>query len=139
MKNGYLAIVLHKGGDTKTKYVHRLVLESFTGPAPEGMECLHIDGDKTNNHLDNLRWGTRQENILDIVRHGRHHNANKTHCKHGHAFIPENVPEWAKEKDIRNCLACNRARSYLWKHPELADQFQRIADQYYIKATEGAN
>lgn len=47
----------------KTKYlVHRLVLEAFVGSCPENMECDHIDRNRTNNHLTNLRWVTRSEN-----------------------------------------------------------------------------
>ena len=45
--------------------VHRLVLETFVGPCPEGMECLHRDHDKKHNQVDNLRWGTHQENMED--------------------------------------------------------------------------
>lgn len=52
------------------KMVHRLVLETFVGPCPPGMECRHLDGDKQNNRLDNLCWGTHQENEKDKVRHG---------------------------------------------------------------------
>jgi len=42
------------------------VLEAFVGPAPEGHEGLHGDGDPANNRLDNLRWGTRSENNIDV-------------------------------------------------------------------------
>lgn len=49
-------------------YVHHLVLTAFVGPAPAGMECLHWDDDPANNVLDNLRWGTRSENLADFQR-----------------------------------------------------------------------
>lgn len=52
-------------------YVHRLVLETFIGPCPDGMESCHFpDKSTTNNHLDNLRWGTHQENMIDREKHG---------------------------------------------------------------------
>lgn len=54
----------------QTLYVHRLVLEAFVGPCPEGMEGCHIDGDGTNNRLDNLRWDTHVGNVKDSIRHG---------------------------------------------------------------------
>jgi predicted XRE-type DNA-binding protein len=57
--------------DGETKFVHALVLETFVGPCPEGMECRHLDGDGQNNYVDNLRWGTRFENVADKIRHGR--------------------------------------------------------------------
>ncbi len=51
--------------------VHRLMLETFVGPRPEGYICRHLDGDPTNNHLSNLCWGTPRENYDDTIRHGR--------------------------------------------------------------------
>ena len=54
------------------KTIHRLVLEAFVGPCPDGMQCCHNDGDPTNNHVENLRWDTAKENMKDRERHGRH-------------------------------------------------------------------
>lgn len=60
-----------RNGDKITQFqIHRLVLEAFVGPCPEGMECCHNDGDPTNNRLDNLRWDTRQANVEDSIKHG---------------------------------------------------------------------
>ena len=54
-----------RSGDLRTVSGHRLVLEAFRGPCPEGMECRHLNGDPLDNRLDNLAWGTREENELD--------------------------------------------------------------------------
>lgn len=51
-------------------YVHRLVLEAFVGPSPPGMEAGHMDGIRSNNALENLRWITSRENAQDRDRHG---------------------------------------------------------------------
>jgi len=59
---GYLNVILSKNRKTKYKKVHRLVLETFIGPCPEGKECNHKDGNKTNNCISNLEWVTRSEN-----------------------------------------------------------------------------
>ena len=123
-RDGHLKINLYKDGKPKTKFVHRMVLEAFVGSCPEGMECLHIDGNPANNCVDNLRWGTRGENMLDRVRHGSHHNASKTRCPQGHELKSENLVKSLEEKGWRECLACNRARGYIQYHPELRDQFQ---------------
>lgn len=58
--------------DKKKKcfYVHKIVLMTFVGPRPEGMESLHINGIATDCRLDNLRYGTRKENAADRVAHG---------------------------------------------------------------------
>lgn len=45
--------------------VSRLVLTTFVGPCPDGMECRHLDSNSQNSSLDNLCWGTHQENIND--------------------------------------------------------------------------
>lgn len=47
----------------KNHYIHRLVLETFVGPPPDGCECDHIDRDPSNNKLENLRWVTHYENM----------------------------------------------------------------------------
>jgi hypothetical protein len=57
-------------GSVHRRFVHRLVLEAFVGPCPEGMECLHGDSNPANNRLDNLRWGTHAENIKDWIMNG---------------------------------------------------------------------
>lgn len=66
----YWTIALRKDGRYFYFLIHRLVLETFVGPCPEGMECLHADDDGKNNRLRNLRWGTRKENVADMIRHG---------------------------------------------------------------------
>lgn len=67
MPDGHLAISLALGGDRFRGLAHRLILEAFVGPCPEGMECCHNDGNPTNNRLSNLRWDTRQGNVNDTV------------------------------------------------------------------------
>lgn len=61
------------------KRVHHLVLESFVGPCPEGLEALHGPGGKLDNRVENLTWGKRAKNMgEDRVRdhqsnRGEHH------------------------------------------------------------------
>ena len=69
-RSGLLRLQLRVDGGPKNVFVHRLVLFAFVGPCPPGMECRHLDGDPTNNHVENLRWGTHLENMRDRVRHG---------------------------------------------------------------------
>src|SRR5262245_4122456 len=68
---GYLRVVLHDRRRGRHRFsVHRLILEAFVGPCPEGMECCHHDGNPANNRLANLRWDTRRQNQPDARRHG---------------------------------------------------------------------
>ena len=69
-QTGYVQVNLYKNGKMYTRRIHRLLLETFVGPCPKGMECRHLDGDKQNNILSNLCWGTRKENGVDRVVHG---------------------------------------------------------------------
>lgn len=68
--HGYLRVVLAQSSIRKYYRVHRLVLEAFVGPRPDGMMCRHLDGDRQNNRLDNLAWGTNAENQADRIAHG---------------------------------------------------------------------
>lgn len=68
-KNGYLKVGLYNKA-RKAFSVHRLVLDAFVGPCPDGMLCCHGNGDRTNNNLSNLRWGTRKDNFIDSLIHG---------------------------------------------------------------------
>lgn len=53
---------LSRPGLRKRFLVHRLVVASFLGPIPDGMEVNHKDGDRGNNRLDNLEVCTRKQN-----------------------------------------------------------------------------
>lgn len=99
----------------KDTYVHRMVLETFVGPCPEGLEACHNDGNPLNNRLDNLRWDTKSANAQDTLQHGRHSMAGRTHCKWGHEFTPENTYH-VKERDRtrRRCKACCKRKRAAW-------------------------
>lgn len=61
-------------GDKVTKGVHRFVAETFIPIKNKHLyEVNHIDGDKTNNKLNNLEWVTRKENL----QHARDNNLFK--------------------------------------------------------------
>ena len=65
--NGYLIVNLNG----KSLCVHQAVLIAFVGTCLPGMVCRHLDGNKTNNNIRNLAWGTRSENEADKVAHGK--------------------------------------------------------------------
>lgn len=56
--NGYLMVSI--GG---WKPVHQIVAVAFLGPKPEGCEVDHINGDRKDNSLENLRYVTHEENV----------------------------------------------------------------------------
>lgn len=76
---GYLAVNLCDGENPpRTVAVHILVAAAFLGPRPEGMYVCHGDGDKRNNALCNLRYGTPKDNNEDAFRHGTHYTQKLT-------------------------------------------------------------
>ena len=130
-QTGYPFVKLSNQGKNQVRTVHSLVAETFIGTRPDGMEVCHNDGDRANNHLDNLRYDTPSENELDKLRHGTHTNAAKTHCPLGHELFAENIPPSIAKLGRRQCLACVRARAQVNYHPELKPQLQALADSYY--------
>jgi hypothetical protein len=60
---GYLVVTISNKEQTRQHRVHRFVWEYFNGPIPPDKVIDHIDGDKTNNALSNLRLVTNKQNI----------------------------------------------------------------------------
>ena len=61
MTNGYLRVGLCKNGKHKLLSVHSLVAREWVSN-PENKQCVdHIDGDRTNNNYENLRYATSAE------------------------------------------------------------------------------
>ena len=61
-KDGYYTVALQKEGKVKRCKVHRLVLSNFSN-CNSDLQVNHIDGDKTNNCINNLEWVTSSQNI----------------------------------------------------------------------------
>lgn len=78
-RNGYLRVSLCEpyNGVKKVERsfaVHRLVLEAFVGPAPHNHFGAHLNGVRSDNRLENLKWCTRTENEAHKKMHGTYHN-----------------------------------------------------------------
>ena len=69
---GYLKVrIKHADGKIRSRYVHHLVAEAFLGFRPDGADIDHIDGDRTNNRPENLRYCTRKENQINPNNAGK--------------------------------------------------------------------
>ena len=108
LRSGYETVQLYTDGKSATHYVHRLVLSTFDRLPDDNEEVRHLDGNPANNHLENLAWGTRADNILDQVRHGTHANAKKTHCPHGHEYTTQNTYRFPSGR--RACRTCRSVK-----------------------------
>lgn len=97
---GYLQVTLSIGGVNKKYRIHRLVAEAFI-PNPEGKPQVdHIDQDKSNNCVENLRWATGSENITNGYKH-REKYYSPVRCV-------ELNREFNKLKDAAEALGINR-------------------------------
>ena len=68
--DGYLMAGFSKNGVKSSPKVHKLVAITFIGPRPEGLVIDHIDNNKTNNRIDNLRYVSQRENTTKDLKPG---------------------------------------------------------------------
>lgn len=57
-RQGYIVLLFSVAGKKIHRSAHRIILETFVGPCPEGMEGCHTNGCPSDNRLSNLRWDT---------------------------------------------------------------------------------
>lgn len=69
-KQGYKEVNLSNNGITRTLLVHRIVAKAFIPNPHNKPEVNHKDGNKANNHVDNLEWVTVEENNLHAKENG---------------------------------------------------------------------
>jgi hypothetical protein len=100
----YPTVTLTTNGKRTAHRVHRLMLEAFIGPCPDGYEACHANDDPEDVRLENLRWDTRSANTFDKVTNGRHPQANKTSCCRGHEYTPTNT--YTTPAGFRYCRKC---------------------------------
>lgn len=82
MLNRVVRVQLSKDGVNKEWTLGELMLRTFVGPKPPGMECAHRDCNPLNNRIENLRWTTHLDNMQDSVQlgtvaRGTRHGMNK--------------------------------------------------------------
>lgn len=78
--NGYKSVKLTNDLTGKRDYcmTHTLVALAFYGKRPSDKPVVrHLDGNKYNNHITNLAYGTYKENAQDAVKHGAWANVAK--------------------------------------------------------------
>lgn len=115
----YLAVDLMQGGVKFRRAVHHLVLETFVGPRPPGMEAIHINGRGGDNKLTNLKWGTKVENQADRVTHG-------TDCR-GEKSPNSKLTESDVDDIIRRRKSKETASSIAKDYPITTDYIYRLS------------
>lgn len=128
--------------------VNRLVAIAFLEqPHPDANEVNHIDFNRKNNCVDNLKWVTHQENILHSRKAGRYPSMvgknNPNYGNHKLSKIYKENSVLAKEKQSRPGIQNGRCRSVdLYYHGELIKSFpyyklccEYLMDKLNLKST----
>jgi hypothetical protein len=94
----------------KTDLVHRVVFRLLVGEIPEGFQVSHAEP-RWPHHTrccnpDHLEAVTREEALGR--RDWKRARARRTHCRHGHAYTPENT--YLDPRGFRQCRACRSGK-----------------------------
>lgn len=68
--NGYHYVNLWNKSKMKSIKIHRLVANAFIPNPEDKPQVNHKDGNKKNNHIDNLEWVTGSENVMHALKTG---------------------------------------------------------------------
>ena len=133
-KNGYLQVCLCKDGKRKTHLIHRLVAQAFLGECPYGYHVDHLDFNKENNSVDNLRYLQASVNAGRWSDKGRKRTIDSAITRLSKPVLQytiggELVKTWNNSRDIERELGffhqnisscCNgtykSAYGYIWKY-----------------------
>ena len=80
IKSGYYEIRMQQNGVQKCHGVHRLLAKIFIPNPEDKTQVDHIDRNKLNNSIENLRWATLSENQRNIKK--RKNTSSKYRCVH---------------------------------------------------------
>lgn len=111
LNSGYQAVKLHNNGDRKGFLVHRLVAYSHCEGYSEELSVNHKDGNRLNNHKDNLEWVTTKENIHDMMARGamNYHKAQQVAKEKNKRPIISTDVKTGEEKEWSSILEAKQA------------------------------
>ena len=111
-KNGYVHYYIRdlSAGKRKDFKAHRLVAEYFIGNPNDYPIVNHIDGNKANNHIENLEWCTYSQNNIHAYKNGLNTSKKKQCTINGVNY--ESITEAANQlgvsrKTIHNWSKCD--------------------------------
>lgn len=134
LTSGYPSLNLKPGGIDKTSYIHRIIAELHLGKAPKGKEyVIHLDFDKTNNAVKNLRWVSHEEMFAHQAKNPKvqkHRKMlNSADRERGHKLTV------AKVRELKKTLASSNRRS---NHKQIAEKFG-ISEMQLYRIKSGVN
>lgn len=113
--SGYYRVCLYNKNHKPSKerfFRHRLVAIHFIENPYELKEVNHIDGDKSNNHVNNLEWVSREENEL----HCRKVLNNKEYKPYKVIYSDDNEEIYETKSELANKLGVSGACIKNWLH-----------------------
>lgn len=128
---GYLRVVLNKNRKAKRYYIHRLVSEYFIDNPNNLPQIDHINTDRTDNRVENLRWVTHKENMNNPLTIDKINKINKKSSKPIIQFSKDGefIRKWdsamdaqrelgIKQGGISECCKEKRktAGGYIWRY-----------------------
>jgi hypothetical protein len=120
MSGKYLQVSMHHDGNRYVSRVHQLILETYVGPRPDGMECRHLNSVTTDNRLSNLAWGTTSENGEDRKRAGSLRGINHPGVRLTEddirAIRTMTTRQAVERYGISRGYACEIRRRVTWRH-----------------------
>lgn len=121
---GYLKVTLFKNGHGKTREIQRIVAETFIPNPMNKPQVNHIDGNKTNNCVDNLEWATSHENMwhsANVLKNALK-AVDQYDLKGNYIATYESAIDAARKNHIKPCSISNviygrrnKAGGYVWK------------------------
>jgi hypothetical protein len=123
----YVRVGLQRPGKRGIYLVHGFVAKAFLPPRPEDHKANHKDGDKQNNHAENLEWTTRnanQRHAYDLGLAGRGESAGRAKLNDEQVREIRRVYQgrWgeqsamARQYGVSQSLIAKIVRAEIWTH-----------------------
>jgi len=139
--DGYLQIRISLGtkGRTRRQTVAPLVAQTFHGPKPSpSHQVRHLNGDRSDNRPENLRWGTAKENAADRDKHGTTARGIRVACAtQTDAQVRAAVSlctAGMKQRDVAKRIGVSQSTVWRWGH----SKNRREATELPVRVWQGA-
>jgi predicted DNA-binding protein (UPF0251 family) len=143
-------VTLCRDGEKHQWPVHQIILLTFVGPLPERQETRHLNGIPYDNRLENLCYGTQEENAQDAIEHGttsrgEQHGRSKLSEEEAKEIIRLRAEEGIRGIDLAERFGVSTSlvsmilKGKIWTHlnrPEKYVPRQRVIQTQSAKITE---